>query len=88
MLAFNSGVYAGGQLDDLAKRMQRRAQTTPPGMCPVTLALAARDQSAEQTCGKCVPCREGLPLLAQKVRAIAECRATERDFRKPCSWPM
>ena len=82
MLAFNSGVYAGGQLDDLAERMQRRAQTTPPGMCPVTLALAALEQSAEQTCGKCVPCREGLPLLAQKVRAIAECRATERDFQE------
>ena len=82
MLEFNGGVYAGGQLDDLAERMQRRAQTTPPGMCPVELALAAIEQSAAQTCGKCVPCREGLPLLAQKVRAIAECRATERDYQE------
>ena len=52
----------------------------PPGTCPVTVAHSLILTCANQTCGKCVPCREGLPRLAEQLATIASCKATAQDL--------
>ena len=53
----------------------RRIAATPAGMCPVALQASLAQASAAQTCGKCVPCRDGLPQLARMLSDIADCKA-------------
>lgn len=72
--ASDSGVSA--ELEAYA----RRISATPPGMCPVASQLTLLETGAAQTCGKCVPCRDGLPQLASLVRSILDCRATAADL--------
>ena len=50
----------------------RRIEATPPGQCALALQLSLLEASALQTCGKCVPCRDGLPQLAKLMRRIVE----------------
>ncbi len=52
----------------------------PPGACPVTVAHSLILTCANQTCGKCVPCREGLPRLAEQLATVASCKATAQDL--------
>ena len=72
--ASDSGVSA--ELEAYA----RRISATPPGMCPVASQLTLLETGAAQTCGKCVPCRDGLPQLALLVRSILDCKATAADL--------
>ena len=58
----------------------RRIEATPPGQCAITLLLSQLDASVLQTCGKCVPCRDGLPQLAEILRRIASCKAETGDL--------
>ena len=51
----------------------RRIEATPPGQCALALQLSLLEASALQTCGKCVPCRDGLPQLAKLMRRIVDC---------------
>ena len=60
-----------------AQRYARRIAATPPGTCPVVFELSLVEAGALQTCGKCVPCRDGLPRLAALMRRIAVCEADE-----------
>ena len=53
----------------------RRIEATPPGQCALALQLNLLEASALQTCGKCVPCRDGLPQLAKLMRRIVDCEA-------------
>ncbi len=65
------------QLDSSIDRFSRRVATLPPGSCPITVQLALLEAGCQQTCGKCVPCRDGLPQLAALLRQVAECMADE-----------
>ena len=47
------------------------------GTCMVDLARYFIDFLVEESCGKCVPCREGLTQLSHLLHAIVEGRATE-----------
>ena len=55
---------------------ERRVHATPPGICPVVLQLSLLRASGCQTCGKCVPCREGLPQLERMVERVVAFDAT------------
>ena len=66
----------GGFLDPFA----RRVAATPPGTCPLTVQLALLEASALQTCGKCVPCRDGLPQMARLLRRVVACEAGAADL--------
>ncbi len=58
----------------------RRMAATPAGMCPVALQTTLAQVGASQTCGKCVPCRDGLPQLAQMLSDITDCKATAQTL--------
>lgn len=71
-----------GRLGDVLARFGRRVAATPPGTCPVAVATTLLETSASQTCGKCVPCRDGLPQAAALMRRVLECRATDDDVAR------
>jgi len=48
----------------------------PPGSCPVTVQLALLQAARSQTCGKCVPCRDGLRQIEQMLLKILRGKAT------------
>lgn len=54
----------------------RRIEATPPGMCPVALQLSLLQASGCQTCGKCTPCREGIPQLEGMLEAVLALEGT------------
>ena len=47
-------------VENLYRDMERRIAASPPGLCPVDMALSFLRLCHAQSCGKCVPCRIGL----------------------------
>ena len=56
----------------LLEVFQSKVRSYPPGTCPLTVQLAMLDASIAQTCGKCVPCRDGLPQLRALLQRVLE----------------
>lgn len=56
--------------DAYLQEFARRIEATPPGMCPVALQLSLLQSSGCQTCGKCTPCREGIPQLEGMLESV------------------
>lgn len=46
-------------------------------MCPLAVQLTMLQTSGAQTCGKCVPCRDGIPQLAAMLKRVVDCDADE-----------
>ena len=65
--AFPTGLY---------KDLERRIESSPPGLCPVDLSRAFLDLCHAQTCGKCVPCRIGLGQLSHFITDVLDGKAT------------
>lgn len=63
-------------VESLYKELERRIVASPPGLCPVDLALNFLRLCHAQTCGKCVPCRVGLGQLAALIEDVLEGRGT------------
>ena len=79
-LSFHSAEHDDARVASLLDRFERRVDATPPGMCPLAVQEAYLEACATQTCGKCVPCREGLPRLAALARRVLACRADADDL--------
>lgn len=63
-------------MEGLYKDLERRIESSPPGLCPVDMARAFLELCHAQTCGKCVPCRIGLGQLNQLIRDVLDGKAT------------
>ena len=59
-------------MEQLYRNMEQRIAASPPGLCPVDLALNFLNLCRAQTCGKCVPCRIGLTQLANMLQEVLE----------------
>ena len=59
----------------------RRIEATPPGICPISVQLSLLESSGAQTCGKCVPCRDGIPQLAALIRRVLDCQADDETLQ-------
>ena len=42
-------------VEGLYKDLERRIESSPPGLCPVDISRAFLELCPAQTCGKCVP---------------------------------
>ena len=67
---------AQATVESLYKDLERRIIASPPGLCPLDLASSFLKLCAAQTCGKCVPCRVGLPQLERLIEDILDGRGT------------
>ena len=63
-------------VEGLYKDLERRIESSPPGLCPVDLSRAFLDLCHAQTCGKCVPCRIGLGQLSHFITDVLDGKAT------------
>jgi NADH-quinone oxidoreductase subunit F len=52
----------------------------PDDVCILRVQLRLSEFFAHESCGKCIPCREGTPWLAKTVRRIEEGRGREDDL--------
>ena len=59
-------------VEQLYRNMERRIASSPPGLCPVDMALNFLNLCQAQTCGKCVPCRIGLAQLSNMIREVLD----------------
>ena len=59
-------------IEELYKDLERRIESSPPGLCPVDMARAFLELCHAQTCGKCTPCRIGLGQLNQLIRDVLD----------------
>ena len=63
-------------MEGLYKDLERRIESSPPGLCPVDMARAFLELCHAQTCGKCVPCRIGLGQLNHFIKDVLDGNAT------------
>lgn len=60
------------KIEELLSRFENKIKACPPGTCPLTVQLSLLETAAAQTCGKCVPCRDGLPQLKRLLQSVLE----------------
>ena len=63
------------KIGPLLKKFSNKVNVYPPGTCPLTVQLSLLQASRNQTCGKCVPCRDGLRQLEKMLIRILRGRA-------------
>lgn len=63
-------------IEELYKNLERRIESSPPGLCPVDITRAFLELCHAQTCGKCAPCRVGLWQLKNMLTDVMNGTAT------------
>ena len=71
-LDINTPSQAQRVVDGLYRDIERRIAASPPGLCPVDMALSFLTLCRAQTCGKCVPCRVGLSQLSTMITSVLD----------------
>jgi len=69
-------------VDQLYRGVERRIAASPPGLCPIDMALNFLNLCHAQTCGKCVPCRIGLGQLSNMLQAVLDGEAELRTIHR------
>ncbi len=75
-LDINTPSQAQKVVDGIYRDIERRIAASPPGLCPVDMALSFLTMCQAQTCGKCVPCRIGLTQLSTLITKVLDGKAT------------
>lgn len=65
------------QIDEVLKKFRRKLDAYPMGVCPLIVQMSLLHTSKNQTCGKCVPCRDGLPQLEELLQLVLDGEATK-----------
>ena len=67
--------------DMILRKFRSRMTSYPPGMCPLALYRSLLHISMNQSCGKCVPCRDGLGEVDYYLKSILNGDATEETLK-------
>ena len=67
-------------VESLYRTVERRIAASPPGLCPVDMALNFLNLCHAQSCGKCVPCRIGLGQLSNLMEKVLDGTGTMRTL--------
>ncbi|MBO4365106.1 MAG: FAD-dependent oxidoreductase [Eggerthellaceae bacterium] len=84
-LPIGSYVDANKRVSEFLEPYMRRVESMPPGTCPIAVQQSLLQTCAAQTCGKCTPCREGIPKILADMEAVLSFQAdmtTVADIRK------
>ncbi|MCR4907628.1 MAG: hypothetical protein K5985_02290 [Lachnospiraceae bacterium] len=63
--------------DIVLRKFRARMTSYPPGMCPLVLYRSLLQISMNQSCGKCVPCRDGLTEVDYLLGTVIGGKADE-----------
>ncbi len=58
------------RMDIVLNKFKSRMTSYPPGMCPLVMYRSILQMSMNQSCGKCVPCRDGLVQVLRILDSI------------------
>lgn len=58
------------RIDMVLHKFRSRMSSYPPGMCPISLYRSLLQISMNQSCGKCVPCKDGLVEVDRMIHEI------------------
>lgn len=75
------------RIDTVLLKFRSRMTSFPPGMCPLTLYRSLLHISMNQSCGKCIPCRDGLHEVDRLLKSIINGEATPdtlSELEKKC----
>ena len=75
------------RIDIVLQKFRSKMEAYPPGMCPLALYRSLLQVSMSQSCGKCVPCRDGLAEADRLLRSVLRGDAagdTSDRLRKLC----
>lgn len=64
-------------VDDIRATLARRSEASAYPPCPVDFVAGFVGMCAAQSCGKCTPCRVGLPQLQKLLDTVLDGEATE-----------
>ena len=70
------------RIDTVLYKFRSRMKSYPPGMCPISLYRSLLQISMNQSCGKCVPCRDGLIEVDRMLQSILAGSADETVVEK------
>ncbi len=68
------------RIDIVLRKFRSRMTSYPPGMCPLTLYRSLLQISMNQSCGKCIPCRDGLHEVDYLLKSIIRGDATKETL--------
>ena len=69
------------RIDIVLRKFRSRMTSYPPGMCPLALYRSLLQISMNQSCGKCVPCREGLSEVDYLLKSVLAGDATMETLK-------
>ncbi|MBQ1492549.1 MAG: FAD-dependent oxidoreductase [Blautia sp.] len=70
------------RVDVVLRKFRSRMSSYPPGMCPLSLYRSLLQVSMNQSCGKCVPCRDGLVEVERMLSSILKGRGTKETLQE------
>ena len=70
------------RIDTVLQKFRSRMTSYPPGMCPLALYRSLLQISMNQSCGKCVPCRDGLAEVYRMLSRILDGGADRETLRE------
>ncbi|MDF2950807.1 MAG: dependent oxidoreductase [Anaerocolumna sp.] len=70
------------KLQLLYNKFKQKIESYPVGVCPLTVQMSLLQTSKNQTCGKCVPCRDGLVQLEKLLQEIIDGNGTKNTLRE------
>ena len=70
------------RMDIALNKFKSRMTSYPPGMCPLVMFQSIIQMSMNQSCGKCVPCRDGLVEVERMLKDILNGNATEEKLER------
>ena len=70
------------RVDMALNRFRSRMNAYLPGMCPLALYRSLLQISINQSCGKCVPCRDGLPEADRLLKGILDGNGTSETCKR------
>jgi len=68
--------------ESIRSQFVQRIAANPPGICAVEQILSMLKVCHAQSCGKCVPCRDGLGMLETLVEAILDNKGTPETLEE------
>ena len=70
------------RMNVVLNKFKTRITSYPPGMCPLVLYRSLLQMSMNQSCGKCIPCRDGLVEVERLLYSILKGEGSEETLAK------